>query len=70
MDTVVQEMEARRVVLAQRRAEYRRRRHIGLVIGASLAFIFGGPTGLVLACAIVLLARTVEVIYSPGGLGG
>ncbi|MDZ4178953.1 MAG: hypothetical protein U1E29_06945 [Coriobacteriia bacterium] len=45
---------------ARRRADLARRRHIGLLIGALLAFVFGGWPGLFVALFVVGVARMVE----------
>jgi tetrahydromethanopterin S-methyltransferase subunit B len=43
-----------------KRESFLRRRRLGVVLGALLAFIFGGWLGLGLALAMVALARFVE----------
>ena len=45
----------------QRRVETARRRRGGLIIGAILAFVFGGWPGLYAALLVAAIARFVEV---------
>ncbi len=45
----------------QHRAEIARRRRGGLIVGAILAFVFGGWPGLYAALLVAAIARFVEV---------
>ena len=48
-------------IAADRREALRRRRRFGLLIGAFLAFVFGGWPGLAAACLFVAVVRLVDL---------
>jgi hypothetical protein len=54
-------VDATRDAVGKRRPDLRRRRWTGLLLGAFLAFIFGGWPGLLAACLLVGIVGIVEL---------